>query len=61
MSKDVCTLLTGTYDSRSPLNKLQGQRDALELIACDTDKLYDEHIQVNDKSFTTLFPRYNHT
>lgn len=59
MKHDLCTLLCGTNDTTSSLSKLQGQRDILELIACETDKLYDEHIQVTNKAFATLYPKCN--
>ena len=50
MNNHTRTVLNGTYDCESPLNKLQGQRDVLEMIAVETDLLHDKHIQVTDKA-----------
>lgn len=59
MAKEVSTVVMGTYDQDSPLNALQGQRDVLESIASETNKLYDQHIEVTDKAFIALETRYN--
>jgi hypothetical protein len=59
MKNELSTLLRGTYDPESPLQKLQGQRDVLQLIALDVDKWYYEHIEATDKAFAQLYPRIN--
>lgn len=59
MKNDVCMLLRGTHDLGSPLSKLHGQRDVLELITSDVDKFYDKHINITDKACTLLRARYS--
>ncbi len=59
MKNELSMLLRGTYDPESPLEKLQGQRDVLQLIASDVDRWYDEHIQATDEAFAQLSNRYN--
>lgn len=59
MTQDILAIIQGTYDPESPLNKLQGQRDVLQMITSDIDRWYDEHIQATNKAFAQLPARIN--